>query len=371
MNFISNRWSGRLIVIVLGAAVVQASIAGNDVGAQAGKGKAQPGINYRAKQQTPIKMGTSGGARNDLANGYCCGGTLGALVTDGQTQYLLSNYHVFAGDQATGGNGGVSTIGDPVIQPGLIDVGCNAASAQVVGTLTAYTDPFLGANVDAAIAAVVQGMVDPSGAILGIGTLSAATAPSSAGQRVKKSGRTTGLTASQVQAVNATVSVAYDTECAGTARGTKTFTGQIIIANRGSKFLAAGDSGSLLVEDKATAPRAVGLLYAGSSSVAIANPIDDVLTSLSVAMVGVGGAAASAPASDAAFDRAAKAQAKHARLLEQAPRGVGHAIGLAKSGRIGLFVLVESDAAGAAASLPAEVDGVPVEVVEVGRIVAF
>ena len=85
------------------------------------------------------------------------------------------------------------------------------------------------------------------------------------------------MSRSKVSGLNATVSVAYDNECAGGAAFTKTFTGQIIIANKGSKFLNSGDSGSLMVEDAATNPRAVGLLYAGSSTLAVANSIDQVL----------------------------------------------------------------------------------------------
>ena len=92
-----------------------------------------------------------------------------------------------------------------------------------------------------------------------------------------KSGRTTGLTRSKITGLNATVSVAYDNECAGGAAFTKTFTGQIVISNSRSSFLNSGDSGSLMVEDVTTAPRAVGLLYAGSSTSAIANPIGEVL----------------------------------------------------------------------------------------------
>jgi hypothetical protein len=94
------------------------------------------------------------------------------------------------------------------------------------------------------------------------------------------------LTRSKVSGLNATISVTYDNECAGGTAFTKTFTGQIVIANKGSKFLAGGDSGSLMVEDIATNPRAVGLLYAGSSTSAIANPIGHVLSFLGATMVG-------------------------------------------------------------------------------------
>ncbi len=80
--------------------------------------------------------------------------------------------------------------------------------------------------------------------------------------------------------------MAYENECAGGSAFTKTFTGQILVKNTGSRFLAGGDSGSLMVEDVTTNPRAVGLLFAGSSSIAVANPISQVLTFLGATMVG-------------------------------------------------------------------------------------
>ncbi len=243
------------------------------------------GVSHTAKQTPPIQLGTSGGWRYDLANGYCCGGTLGSLVQKGGTQYVLSNYHVLEADIVSGGNSRTAQPGDPVIQPGLIDVGCNAASAQNVATLSGIKS-LPGSNVDCAIAAVIAGMVRTDGAILEIGTISSQTVAASLNQLVKKSGRTTGLSRSKVSGLNATVSVAYENECAGGAAFTKTFTGQIVIANRGSKFLAGGDSGSLMVEDVTTNPRAVGLLYAGSSTSAIANPIGQVLSFLGATMVG-------------------------------------------------------------------------------------
>jgi hypothetical protein len=129
-------------------------------------------------------------------------------------------------------------------------------------------------------------MVRTDGAILEIGTISSSTVSAAINQAVKKSGRTTGLSRSAVSGLNATISVTYDNECAGGTAFTKTFTGQIVIANNGSKFLNSGDSGSLMVEDVPTNPRAVGLLFAGSSTSAIANPIGQVLSFLSATMVG-------------------------------------------------------------------------------------
>jgi hypothetical protein len=243
------------------------------------------GVSHTAKQTPPIQLGTSGGWRNDLANGYCCGGTLGSLIWVKNEQYILSNYHVFESDIVDGGNGRVATTDDSIIQPGLIDVGCSAASAQNVGTLVKLSS-LPNNNVDCSVAQVVSGMVTNNGAILEIGTISSQTVAAMLKQAVKKSGRTTGLTRSSVSGLNATVSVAYDNECAGGAAFTKTFTGQIVIANRGSKFLNSGDSGSLMVEDVTTNPRAVGLLYAGSSTSAIANPIGEVLAFIGPAVGG-------------------------------------------------------------------------------------
>ena len=86
-------------------------------------------VDHKVKQTPPIQMGTSGGWRYDLANGYCCGGTLGSLVLKGGNRYVMSNYHVLEADIVSGGNSRVATAGDPVVQPGLIDVSCNAAWA--------------------------------------------------------------------------------------------------------------------------------------------------------------------------------------------------------------------------------------------------
>src|SRR3990172_4745573 len=85
------------------------------------------GVSHKSKQGPPIQLGTSGGWRHDLANGYCCGGTLGSLIQVNGVKYILSNYHVFESDIVSGGNSRVAATGDPIIQPGLIDVGCNAA----------------------------------------------------------------------------------------------------------------------------------------------------------------------------------------------------------------------------------------------------
>ena len=252
------------------------------------KGGGGGGASHTAKQTPPIQLGCSGGPTLDLANGYCCGGTLGSLVSKGGAQYILSNSHVFAGDVVSGGNNHSATIGDDIGQPGLIDVNCSAAGAQIVADLSSTSSiypPNNGSNVDCSIAQVRSGMVRTDGSILEIGTISSSTVGASVGQAVKKSGRTTGLTRSSISGLNATINVGYEDECAGNSF-TKQFTGQIVVSNNGSRFLNSGDSGSLMVEDVTTNPRAVGLLYAGSSSTAVANPIGQVLSYLGATMVG-------------------------------------------------------------------------------------
>ena len=240
----------------------------------------------KSRLDRPIKLGCSGGNALDLANGYCCSGTLGSLITKSGKFYILSNSHVLAGDFASSATDpDVAQIGDPINQPGLIEVGCQNITADYVANLSSLSTLNTSYNIDAAIAEIMTGQDRTDGYILEIGTLSATTATHYIGMPVKKSGRTTGLTREDISGLNATITVGYEDECAGTAF-TKVFTGQILINQRASKFLNSGDSGSLMVEDVATNPSAVGLLFAGSSRTAIANPINDVLSHFGATMVG-------------------------------------------------------------------------------------
>jgi hypothetical protein len=65
--------------------------------------------------------------------------------------------------------------------------------------------------------------------------------------------------------------------------GTARFVDQIVIVGDGPSFSDSGDSGSLIV----TRPgkRATGLLFAGSNTHTIANPIQEVLSALGVTLV--------------------------------------------------------------------------------------
>ena len=265
-------------------------------------------VTNQAIQQGAVTLGASGGNDGDFDTyadhggqeyvADCCGGTLGALVQDSSgDQYILSNNHVLAeSDQGH--------VGDTIDQPGLIDGACTpltrpGSSLKPVGTLE-YFLPLASkqTNVDAALAAVAPGTVDASGSILGLGTPGAggalSAAPPMAGQgealtsanlgmNVAKSGRTTGLTCSNISAVALTVKVDYYRDCAETQPyTTKTYTNQIGIG--GAHFTDSGDSGALVLD--AANAQAVGLYFAGGTDgdgngLSVVNPMGDVLGELS------------------------------------------------------------------------------------------
>ncbi len=329
---------------------------------------------HTVRQSRPISLGTSGGSTTDFANGYCCSGTLGSLVKDSQgTLYILSNTHVFAGDTASGSNHKVSAKGDPINQPGYVDVNCANKPDDYVATLERWIRlvPSGITSVDAAVAKTDATKVKSNGTILDIGTISSTPRAAFVGQKVKKSGRTSGLTRGKVSVTNATVSVSYETECAGSPYVT-TFKNQILVTP--GTFIRPGDSGSLLVEDITTNPRPIGLLFAGSSSVAVANPIQSVLTALQVSMVGVATPPAHLQATQfemataSAFSKITLVQEKHSDRLMAIDGVIGHGLGVSSKdpNKPVLIVLTNKETA-----LPKKLDGIFVEALNVGRITAF
>lgn len=236
-------------------------------------------LDQQTRQDRPVPMGISGGNINDMDRRYCCGGTLGGLVEDANgTQYILSNNHVMARSNR-------ANIGDLIVQPGLLDVGCSNIPGDAVGVLSDYEPISYSQNnlVDAAIAQVNPGMVRSDGFVHTIGTTSGSTKAASVGMSVQKSGRTTGFTTGTVSTLDATVNVGYPTECGGRRTNTATFINTFFITP--ASFSDGGDSGSMIWEAGSN-PDAVGLLFAGSSSYTIANPIDHVLNAFNVTMVG-------------------------------------------------------------------------------------
>ena len=97
-----------------------------------------------------LNFGVSGGNVNDSTNRFCCSGTLGALVTDGTTSYILSNNHVL-------GLSGQANPGEDISQPGLIDTNCQTTTIVADFTVAPELEP---SNVDAAIAQLRSGQMD-------------------------------------------------------------------------------------------------------------------------------------------------------------------------------------------------------------------
>jgi hypothetical protein len=266
-----------------------------------GAGFSSSGLQNQSAQTGYIEMGSSGGNANDYDSkkdsggkeyvNDCCGGTLGALVADRNSDlFILSNNHVLAeSDQARSG--------DTIVQPALVDLNCNPQAGRTVGSLR-YVVPLQSSqsNVDAALAAATPA-VDSSGAILQLGpsingVLSPGAPAAGTGEaltagvlnqlRVVKSGRTTGLTCSTVNTVNLSVQVDYYYDCAETKPYyTKTYVNQIGMP--GASFADSGDSGALVLDAGNAQP--VGLFFASGADdsnhgFSVANPIQDVLSEL-------------------------------------------------------------------------------------------
>lgn len=201
-------------------------------------------------------------------------GTFGAVAYDNSTAQpmILSNNHVLA--NATNGNDQRASINDRIYQPGPVDfvhVDLGYADRQyIIACLKRFVNlaDYPAINVvDCAIGEPLENsMIIPD--ILEIGLVQGVTTPV-INMDVKKSGRTTGLTFGQITVLDAMVDVQY-----GPGRILR-FDHQIITTNMSSP----GDSGSLLLDVNNLA---VGLLFAGSNTATIHNPIQDVLDLLSV-----------------------------------------------------------------------------------------
>jgi hypothetical protein len=195
-------------------------------------------------------------------------GTIGCLVKKGELVCILSNNHVLA-DVNQG------KPGDAIVQPGPFDGG--HVPADQIGKLTTFIAiDFAKPNtVDCAIAEVQPKLVTPLNKALG--RLKLPVVPAQLNMLVSKCGRTTQLTRGRITDKNATVRVGY-----GSA-GTAVFQKQVIVQSlNANPFSQGGDSGSLIVNE---GNQPVALLFAGSTSHTIANPIQAVLAALGVTIV--------------------------------------------------------------------------------------
>ena len=228
------------------------------------KPEPEPPVDPTARFDRPVPIGVSTGHPDITA------GTIGCRVTDGSAVYALSNNHVYANENK-------AFIDDNVLQPGTFDGGLSPADN--IGTLADYEPiKFDGSDntIDAAIALSDTGRLGNATPSDGYGTPSSTLFTDNLLRlKVQKYGRTTGLTSGRIAAINAIVNVGYDS---GVAR----FVNQIII--RPGSFSAGGDSGSLIVTQEGKMP--VGLLFAGSSTITVANPIGAVLSRFGVTVDG-------------------------------------------------------------------------------------
>lgn len=335
---------------------------------------ADGGALHQGKQGVSVQMGTSGGSASDISKAFCCGGTLGALVKRDGLLHILSNNHVLA-------RSGSATAGEDTIQPGLIDMSCRAANANIVGDFAGNIVPLGTANVDAALSVARAGGVDTSGAILDIGIPCSATQAPTVSLPVMKSGRTTGFTTGTILSINTSVSIQYQKGCNSGKKFTVSFVNQIVTG----AMSAGGDSGALLLSNDGTA-NPVGLLYAGSSSTTIYNPIADVVGAFTAgghtfSFVGASCAATAEPAAAElavlspapdAIGRAHETKVEHEFDLMKRPGVLGVGIGSAENDptEAAIVVFLESPRGNIPPSIPRELDGTRVRVIFTDPFVA-
>jgi len=323
-------------------------------------------------------------------------GTLGCIVRDRKSgaRLILSNNHVLA-------NRNDASLGDPILQPGPADGGtperdiiallerfepilynqepaaCSLANSyaylgnKLAGWLGSQHRmevyqfrPYATNLIDAALARPILDS-EVSDEILEIGEI-AGVSDARLGMEVIKSGRTTAFTNGTVSILDATVTVNYGGD------RTATFDHQIV----SSPMSQGGDSGSLLVE-KAN-KRAVGLLFAGSSQATLFNPIQSVLNILKVDFFNSGSKSINGRKTE--IEKVQAVKEAYQDILMSKPNVVGVGIGLRYAGgkrtdQLGLVVMVQRKLPAAQLKpdeiLPSQIDGVPVDVQEVGQFSAF
>ena len=207
----------------------------------------------RTKSYRPIPGGVS------IGHPLITSGTMGCAIKLRGLKYGLSNNHVLAA--ASSAQTPRARIGDPIYQPGVYDGG---TEADTVGTLYWY-QPLDEKGVNVIDTALFKPASDDllSEEILDVGKITGVSTIKE-GEAVIKSGRTTGVTVSEVIDADATVKVDYGVFGL-------TFEHQII-----TNYMASGgDSGSALLKESNW--NLVGLLFAGSSYVTVFNHIAPII----------------------------------------------------------------------------------------------
>lgn len=227
-------------------------------------------------------------------------GTAGCIVVDDKgNEYILSNNHVLAASN-------MGRVDDPIVQPGTVDGGIvprdvvahlykyekikfpgTCVIAKSIATvynkfadwlgrktrLIAIAYEFSENTVDAAIAKPLSKDLYTR-EILGIGIPKGMAVPKE-GDRVIKSGRSSGVTEGIIIDDDATLFVNYGDKMAK-------FVHQLIIVHpEGKQIVAPGDSGSALLREDGYV---VGLVFAGSTDgkYMVANRIEYVAKALGI-----------------------------------------------------------------------------------------
>ncbi len=279
------------------------------------------------KLRRPIQAGISVGHYKITS------GTIGLIVEKDGEGYILSNNHVLA-------NSNDATIGDAVYQPGPADGGgVSNQVAKLSHFIPIDFTPGASNLVDCALAKIIVAppVVEPPteeppvvtppkpkpkklnffqkiiewikklfgkkskasaqgvtviiggdeqppapttpidiksiGEIYGIGSITGIIdATPNVGDVVQKSGRTTGYTTNKIIAIDVTATVSYG------FNQEATFVNQILCGDMSD----GGDSGSAVLNES---KELVGLLFAGSDTVTILNPMGEVFTKLGIAKV--------------------------------------------------------------------------------------
>lgn len=231
----------------------------------------------RKRRMDPMRPGIS------IANFRETAGTLGCIVKDRTTGELvmLSNWHVFHGSDGR--------IGDAVAQPGPHDDNSDV-EANYVGTLVRS---YLGLGGDCAVASIQGRPVSPS--ILGLDVVPEKLGAPQLGDKVVKSGRTTGVTYGIVRRIHVTTKIDYEGSIGERRIGGFEYGPDPDRLPHDGEVSSGGDSGSLIMfadaKGKATNV-AAGLHFAGEGNGStdehgVACNIDSVFRKLDVTFEGI------------------------------------------------------------------------------------
>ncbi|MHA4741310.1 S1 family peptidase [Dyadobacter sp. MSC1_007] len=222
-------------------------------------GKLRPEINVTRKVIQP---------GNSIGHVDVSAGTFGAVVTDGKSNFLLSNSHVLA-------NSGLGKKGDVIVYPGVLDGG--VSPADLVAKLHAFKKFTVGgAFVNRTDCAIVKPtgdrLLDLTAEIKGLG-LPKGVIQAERGMKLVKVGRTTGKTEGEVRDVHFRFVLDYD------GVGEVGFVDQVFC----TRYSKPGDSGALVLDKQSG--KAMGLHFAGADGGSVFNPIEQVLSDLKVTLV--------------------------------------------------------------------------------------